>query len=228
VTAENLGHLKPKNCHSILNVPNIAKRFGLNFTTNSSTVFWAVVEKPAETQASIRLASHLVRVPNSLSGGREFESPALASSRHSVNIEDLWGTFFYIGDPDMILSCWHVAQCLFRWGCKTHITWQITDRLTCPTLRQTIRTVLLYTQMQYQSGTGGHYAKKPAYTQNSIWLASHLVRVPNSLSGGREFESTALTSSRHSVNIEDLWGTVFYIGDPDMILSCLTCSTVSL
>jgi hypothetical protein len=33
------------------------------------------VEKPAETQTSIRLASHLVRVPNSRSGGHEYESP---------------------------------------------------------------------------------------------------------------------------------------------------------
>ncbi len=33
------------------------------------------VEKPAETQTSIRLVSHLVRALNSRSGGREFESP---------------------------------------------------------------------------------------------------------------------------------------------------------
>ena len=34
-----------------------------------------LVEKPAETQISIRLASHLVKALNSRSGGREFESP---------------------------------------------------------------------------------------------------------------------------------------------------------
>jgi hypothetical protein len=34
----------------------------------------SIVEKPAEIQSSIQLASHLVRVPKSLSGGREFES----------------------------------------------------------------------------------------------------------------------------------------------------------
>jgi len=33
------------------------------------------VENPAETQSSIRLASHLVRAPNSRSEGHEFESP---------------------------------------------------------------------------------------------------------------------------------------------------------
>jgi hypothetical protein len=34
-----------------------------------------VVEKAAETQTSIGLASHLIRAPKSRSGGREFESP---------------------------------------------------------------------------------------------------------------------------------------------------------
>ncbi len=52
-------------------------------------------EKPAETQTSIRLASHLVRAPNSLSGGREFESLVWTWTRHSDNIEDLWDTIFY-------------------------------------------------------------------------------------------------------------------------------------
>jgi hypothetical protein len=33
------------------------------------------VEKPAEIQSSIQLACHLVRLPNSRSGGHEFESP---------------------------------------------------------------------------------------------------------------------------------------------------------
>ncbi len=41
-------------------------------------IFWIkdVVEKPAETlKTSIRLVSHLVRAPNSKSGGHYFESP---------------------------------------------------------------------------------------------------------------------------------------------------------
>ncbi len=33
------------------------------------------VEKPAKTQTSISLASHLVKSPYSRSGGREFEAP---------------------------------------------------------------------------------------------------------------------------------------------------------
>jgi hypothetical protein len=33
--------------------------------------------------------------------------------------------------------------------------------------------------------------EKPAETQNSIWIASHLVGAPNTSSGGLEFESPA-------------------------------------
>ncbi len=43
--------------------------------------------------------------------------------------------------------------------------------------------------VQYQSGSGGSTVEKPAETQTSIRLASHLVMVPNSRSGGHEFES---------------------------------------
>jgi hypothetical protein len=35
----------------------------------------STVDKSAETQTNIRLASHLVRTPNSRSGGHEFETP---------------------------------------------------------------------------------------------------------------------------------------------------------
>jgi hypothetical protein len=35
----------------------------------------SIVEKPAKTQTIIRLASNLVRAPNSRSRGHEFESP---------------------------------------------------------------------------------------------------------------------------------------------------------
>ncbi len=46
--------------------------------------------------------------------------------------------------------------------------------------------------MRYQRGTGGNYVEKPAAprdTRTNFRLASHLVRVPNSGSGGQEFES---------------------------------------
>ncbi len=44
------------------------------------------VEKPAETRTSIRLASHLVREPNSLSGGSEFECPMWTWTLHFSSI----------------------------------------------------------------------------------------------------------------------------------------------
>ncbi len=43
--------------------------------------------------------------------------------------------------------------------------------------------------VQYLHGTGGSTVEKPADTQTSIQLASHLLRVPNSGSRGHEFES---------------------------------------
>ncbi len=46
-------------------------------------------------------------------------------------------------------------------------------------------TLLNQAHMQYQSSTGEGNVEKPAETQTSIWLASHLVR-----SGGYEFESS--------------------------------------
>ncbi len=42
--------------------------------------------------------------------------------------------------------------------------------------------------VQYQSGTGRSTVDKSAETQTNIRLASHLVRMPNSRSGGHEFE----------------------------------------
>jgi hypothetical protein len=62
-----------------------------------------LVEKAAKTQTSIRLASHLVRAPNSRSGGHEFESSmrreigALTKSGKTHGVRS-----FYSGDPDMI------------------------------------------------------------------------------------------------------------------------------
>jgi hypothetical protein len=59
------------------------------------------VEKPAETQISIRLASHLVRDPNSRSGGHEFESPMRWELGALTKSEKTIGSF-YTGDPDVI------------------------------------------------------------------------------------------------------------------------------
>ncbi len=57
------------------------------------------VEKPAETQTSIRLASHLVRVPDSRSGGHELKSPL---RRQLGALTKKWKDPFHSGDPDMI------------------------------------------------------------------------------------------------------------------------------
>ncbi len=54
-------------------------------------------------------------------------------------------------------------------------------------------------------------------------LASHLVKAPITYSGKREFESTVLTWPWNSDNS----GTVFYIGDPYVIITHLKCSTLS-
>jgi hypothetical protein len=51
---------------SLLNQAHVQYQSG----TGGSTV-----EKPGETQTSIRLASHFIRAPNSRSRGHEFESP---------------------------------------------------------------------------------------------------------------------------------------------------------
>jgi hypothetical protein len=52
------------------------------------------VEKPAETQTSIRLASHLVRAPNSRSGGRKFESLIRRELGAGLKVKYPWGQVF--------------------------------------------------------------------------------------------------------------------------------------
>jgi hypothetical protein len=67
----------------------------------------STVEKPAETQTSIQLASHLVRAPNSRSGGHEFESPMrrkLDELTKSGKTPGVWSfynitIFFVIANP---------------------------------------------------------------------------------------------------------------------------------
>jgi hypothetical protein len=66
--------------------------------------------------------------------------------------------------------------------------------------------------VQYQIGSGGSTVEKPAKNQTSISLDSHLVREPNSRSGGHDFESPmrcdlgALTKSGKT---QDSWVHVF-------------------
>ncbi len=71
--------------------------------------------------------------------------------------------------------------------------------------------------MQYQSGNGGSTVEKPAETQTSIWLASHLVKAANSRSGGREFESPirqelgALTKSGKIFGVRSFYTVILHI-----------------
>jgi hypothetical protein len=60
-------------------------------------------------------------------------------------------TVFYTDDPDVIMP----------WLAAAVQPTSFTGRLTCPTPLQTL---LLYTQVQYQKGTGGSYVEKPAET----------------------------------------------------------------
>ncbi len=71
------------------------------------------------------------------------------------------------------------------------------------------------------------YGMKSAETRQLIWLDSHLVRVSNSYSGGHDLKSHAWTWTWHSDTIEDPWGSVFNIGDPNVIMSCLTWCCLS-
>jgi hypothetical protein len=54
----------------------------------------STVEKPAKTQTVIRLASHLVRVPNSRSWEHEFEFPAWWELAALTKVEYSWGQVF--------------------------------------------------------------------------------------------------------------------------------------
>jgi hypothetical protein len=80
----------------------------------------------------------------------------------------------------MILSCLTCSTVhsvsLAEAARRTQLGKSLTDSLARRYGRQCI---LLYTQMQY-CGTVGRYVEKPAETQNNIWLASRLVRVPDS------------------------------------------------
>jgi hypothetical protein len=143
------------------------------------------VEKPAKTQTSIRLASHLVRAPNSWSGWHEFESFAFKELGALTKVEEPLGQVFQ--------QWWPQRDQVMRDMCSTHSAdWHVTGRLTCPTPQTADNAFLLnQARIQYQHGTGGSTVEKPAETQTSIRLASHFVWAPNSWSGGHEFEYPA-------------------------------------
>ncbi len=89
---------------------------------------------------------------------------------------DLYGTDFYIGDPDMIMPCLVCSMHTLPVWLRIR-NWHITGRLTYPMSRQTI---LLDTRIHYLSDTAVSYVEKHVENQANIRLASHLVRSPNS------------------------------------------------
>ncbi len=130
-------------------------------------------EKPAETQNSLRgqlanwserLTTIIENVSSNPLHGHEI------SALITKNIY-LWGTVFYIGDSDLIISCLTCSTLsvwLRLYNSRTlarHWETCLLGRLTCPTPREII---LLYTQVQYQRGTGGSSAEKPAETLTSL------------------------------------------------------------
>ncbi len=86
----------------------------------------------------------------------------------------------------------------------------------------TCLTPLLYTQVQYQRGTGGSYVEKPAETLRlASAIASHSVR-----SGGREFESPvrrelgALTKSGKTLVVRSFYNINIYVPSVTVSAKC--------
>jgi hypothetical protein len=99
-------------------------------------------------------------------------------------------------------------------SCVTLTAWHITGRYTfrADSLAIADNTSLLnQAHVQYQSGTGGSTVEKPAETQTSIWLASHLVRVCNSRSEVHEFEYPMRKDPWHQVFLQDAMTSIQYI-----------------
>ncbi len=148
------------------------------------------VEKPAETQTSIRPASQLVKAH--ITPDQEDMSlnllcgPAWCTS---WNWKEPWGQVFTVVTSTWSFHYWHVAHYLSCCSWATHSAW-----LTC---LMPLQMILLYNRVKYRHGTGRSYEEMPSKTHTSILLASHLVRPSNSLSEGHEFESPEWTSSVH-------------------------------
>ncbi len=111
---------------------------------------------------------------------------------------------FYSDDPGVII----IAFCLDTLAAR-----HVTGRLTC-------LTPLNHSHVQYQSSTEESTVEKPAETQTSICLASHLVRATNSRSGGHELESPmwrefgALTKTGKTLGVRSFYNNYFLVSRP--------------
>jgi hypothetical protein len=106
-------------------------------------------------------------------------------SRNSVHWEDPWGKVFpqWWSQHDQVMQdMWHTV-------CLAVLCLQLGTSLANSLARRQGRQYFSTKPsiVQYQCSTGGSTVEKPAET--SIGLASHLVRAPNSRSGGHEFKS---------------------------------------
>ncbi len=122
------------------------------------------------------------------------------------------------GLSTVVTPTWsHVHVSLY--SCVTLAAWHSTGRRTflADSLASALAddTSLLHqAHVQYQSGTGGSTVEKPAETQTSIQLASHLFRAPNSSSGKTWVwkspmwpELSALTRSGKILGVRSFYNT---------------------
>ncbi len=75
----------------------------------------SIVEKPAETQTSIRLACR--RAPNCRSGGHEFEFPIWWNSVHWLTWKDSWGQVFLhcLAPRILCAACCAIVLRIYEW-----------------------------------------------------------------------------------------------------------------
>ncbi len=170
-----------------------------------------------DSDYSIRLASHLVRAPNSRFGGHEFEFPIRQDlGALTKKWKDPWVQVFlqwWLQHDHMFMSVCLAAYCI------TLVAWHVAGRITC--LEDTLARSngSQYFSMKWIPYTVAavpkrywreHCTEACQDSDYSIRLASHLVRAPNSRSGGHELESpmrrelAALTKKW-----KDLWGQDF-------------------
>jgi hypothetical protein len=108
-------------------------------------------------------------------------------------------------NPNVIISCL-ACNTLSVWLCNAcslarHWQTHFPGRLTC-------LMPLLYTQVQYHCVYWRELCREASFEIN-IWLASDLVRVPNSRSGGQEFVSPVWQEPGALTKVENPWGQVF-------------------
>jgi hypothetical protein len=79
---------------------------------------------------------------------------------HSCNIEDLWGTVFYVGDPNVIMACLTFSTLpVWLQQRNTQAACHVSGSLICPC--NTEANTSLFPSAVLKGGTGGSYVEKP-------------------------------------------------------------------